>query len=83
MLDTRQLDPLLIDISQTNPCVTQTSNKGYLKNTHVSGHISKTNQEELTLSHPSQNKCPLIETKVNIETSNNIIPGSLDYKIIL
>ena len=53
MLNTRQLEPLVIDISQKNPCVTQTSNKGYFKQTHVSDHNSKTNQEELSLSPPS------------------------------
>ena len=31
MLDTRQLEPQVVDISQENPCVAQTSNKGYLK----------------------------------------------------
>ena len=31
MLDTRQLEHQIIDISQENPCLAQTSNKGYLK----------------------------------------------------
>ena len=83
MLDSRQLEPIVIDISKENPCVVQTSNKGYLQNTHVSDNTSKTKQDELSLSPPSLNICPLIETEVNIETSDNIITGSLERKIIL
>ena len=82
MLDSRQLD-IVIDISKENPCEVQTPNKGYLQNTHVSDHTNKTKQDELSFSHPPLNICTIIETEFNIETSDNIVTGSLESKRIL
>ena len=49
----------------------------------MSNHTSKTKQDKLSLSHPSLNICTIIETKFNIENSDNIVTGSLESKKIL
>ena len=51
--------------------------------THVLNHTIKKKQEESSLLPLSLNKYTLISTKVNIETSDNVITGSLESKVIL